>query len=376
MAGIYIHIPFCRQRCHYCDFYKTTHTSKKPEFIDALLKEMQQRKSWLNTEKINTIYFGGGTPSLLTIDEINRIIDAVYSDFIVEPAPEITLEANPDDLTNAYIKGIKSTPVNRLSIGIQSFQNTQLVKMNRRHNSHQAIECVQQAQNAGFTNISTDLIYGLPNLSIKKWEQDLEQMQKLNIQHLSAYHLTYEPATKFGALVKSGKLTPVNENKSIEQFKTLIKWAKANSFEHYEISNFAKPGFYSKHNTSYWQQQKYLGLGPSAHSYNLDTRRWNVADLDKYLGGVQQNKKYYESETLTDNDKYNEYLITRLRTKWGVNLKKVGEIFGQEKEKSFVKEIQPFIESRTVFLRNNSVILSDKGIFISDTILAELINVS
>ncbi len=372
MAGIYIHIPFCRQRCHYCDFYKTTQTLKKPQFIDALIKEAHLRKGWLGGEKISTIYFGGGTPSLLTADEIKRIIDAIYSNFNVDALPEITLEANPDDLTKSYIKSIKNTQVNRLSIGIQSFQDTQLVKMNRRHNKHQAIESVQQAQNAGFTNISTDLIYGLPQISIKQWEQDLEQMRELNIRHLSAYHLTYEPATQFGKMLQTGKLLPVSEDESIKQFKILIKWAKTNEFEHYEISNFAKSGFYSKHNTSYWQQQKYLGLGPSAHSYNVNSRMWNVSDIDKYLAGIMQNINYHESENLSDIDKYNEYLMTWMRTKWGVNLKKVGEIFGIEKQQELTKAVQPFIDNGNVFLKKNSVILSDKGIFISDLILTEL----
>jgi oxygen-independent coproporphyrinogen-3 oxidase len=285
---------------------------------------------------------------------------------------EITLESNPDDLTLSQIQKLKQTAVNRLSIGIQSFQNEQLKLMNRRHNSAQAIACVKDAQDAGFSNISTDLIYGLPNLSMEIWEHDLNQMLQLNIQHLSAYHLTYEEGTVFDTMLKKGALKPITEQNSVNQFNALINWAKANGFEHYEISNFAKTGYYSKHNTSYWQQEKYLGIGPSAHSYSINTRSWNVANLGKYLAGIEKGQPYFESETLSEIDKYNEFLMTWMRTRWGVNLKKVSEIFGSHKEKNLVQALQPFIKSGSVYLKNENVILSDEGVFISDLILADL----
>ena len=373
MAGIYIHIPFCKQKCNYCDFYKTTQVSKKHELVEALISELSQRKKWLQNDTVETIYFGGGTPSLLSISEINRIIDKIFSDYSVASIPEITLESNPDDLTKKQILDLKHTAINRLSIGIQSFQNDQLKKMNRRHTANQAVSCVKQAQDAGYENISTDLIYGLPNLTTNTWLNDLKQMQKLNIQHLSAYHLTYETGTEFDKMLKKKMIIPVGEEESVRQFKTLISWAKGNSFEHYEISNFAKPGFYSKHNTSYWQQEKYLGIGPSAHSYNIETRRWNISNLDKYINGINKKEKYSESETLTNIDKYNEYLMTSMRTMWGVNIKKVEAVFGIKQSQTFVNSIKPFIKNGAVYKKNDNFILSDEGIFISDKILTDII---
>jgi oxygen-independent coproporphyrinogen-3 oxidase len=244
--------------------------------------------------------------------------------------------------------------------------------MNRRHNASQAIDCVKQAQDAGFSNISTDLIYGLPNLSMKTWEHDLEQMGKLNIQHLSAYHLTYEEGTVFDTMLKKGSIKPIKEEASIQQFKTLLAWAKSNGFEHYEISNFAKPNYYSKHNSSYWRQEKYLGIGPSAHSYNGDMRLWNLANLGKYLNGINENEKYFESETLSEIDKYNEYLMTWLRTLWGVNIEKVGELFGQYRRNSLVKSLKPFIDANSLYMKEGCAVLTDEGVFITDTILADL----
>lgn len=372
MAGIYIHIPFCYQRCHYCDFYKTTELSKKTDLINALTIELSARKSWIDKDKVKTIYFGGGTPSLLSTDEIKRIIDSIYLNYQVDENIEITLESNPDDLTQKYINNLAKSPINRLSIGIQSFQNDLLKKMNRRHNSSQAIECVQNAQEAGFTNISTDLIYGIPDLTMDMWMNNLEQMGNLNIQHLSAYHLTIEPNTAFGKMFNKGALNPIKEDDSLLQFKTLIEWAKANNFDHYEISNFAKDGLYSQHNTSYWQQQKYLGIGPSAHSYNINSRLWNIANLDKYLTNIQNNISYSESEILTDTDKYNEFLMTWLRTKWGINLNQVKELFGDNQAQDLLELLQPFIKDNSINIKNGCAILSDKGIFISDLILSDL----
>ncbi|MDA3891056.1 MAG: radical SAM family heme chaperone HemW [Salinivirgaceae bacterium] len=372
MAGIYIHIPFCKQRCSYCDFYKTTQVLKKPELVKAIITELKTRKTWLGNSEVKTIYFGGGTPSLLTTKEINAIIETVFLNFKVSDNPEITLESNPDDLSQKQTANLRQTPVNRLSIGIQSFQNDQLEKMNRRHNASQAIDCVKQAQDAGFSNISTDLIYGLPNLSMKTWEHDLEQMGKLNIQHLSAYHLTYEEGTVFDTMLKKGSIKPIKEEASIQQFKTLLAWAKSNGFEHYEISNFAKPNYYSKHNSSYWRQEKYLGIGPSAHSYNGDMRLWNLANLGKYLNGINENEKYFESETLSEIDKYNEYLMTWLRTLWGVNIEKVGELFGQYRRNSLVKSLKPFIDANSLYMKEGCAVLTDEGVFITDTILADL----
>jgi len=373
MSGIYIHIPFCKQRCNYCDFYKTTDISKKNIFITTVIKELQQQKLYLNNSVVNTIYFGGGTPSVLTSGEINKIIDAVYSCFTIDENPEITLEANPDDLTTDYLNNLRKTKVNRLSIGIQSFQDNLLKLMNRRHNSQQAKQCVKNAQNVGFENISTDLIYGLPELTNKIWEDDLTAMFSLNINHLSAYHITYEQGTKFYDFVKTKKIIPADETTGLEQFKILTAVAENNRFEHYEISNFAKKDFYSKHNSSYWMQKPYLGVGPSAHSYNLMSRKWNISNIDKYIYGVNNNGEYSETEQLTEIDKYNEYLMTRLRTMWGINLKDIETSFGEERLKNLQKQMQKLKDNGIVSQNNGIVKLTQKGIFISDLILSDLI---
>ena len=372
MSGIYIHIPFCRQRCHYCDFYSTTQLKRKPDLVEALILELLQRKTWLENEPISTIYFGGGTPSLLTSDEIKEIIECIYENYKIADIPEITLEANPDDLSKKQIELIKSTPVNRLSIGIQSFQNNELEMMYRRHNTEQVFSSVKDCQDAGFTNISVDLIYGLPSSTLALWENNLEQISKLNIQHLSAYHLTFEQNTVFDVKRKKGELFPVKEEESLKQFKALINWAKNNDFIHYEISNFGKEGFFSQHNTSYWMQQKYLGIGPSAHSYNIDSRCWNVSNLSAYINKINQNETAYEIERLSDIDKHNEFLITSLRTQWGINLSEFESQFGLELKEELMKKANLFIQQADLYVKENSLIVSDKGVFICDAILAEL----
>jgi oxygen-independent coproporphyrinogen-3 oxidase len=376
MAGIYIHIPFCKQRCFYCDFYKTTQLSLKSNLIESLSIELKQRKEYIDNEIVETIYFGGGTPSLLTKDEIKLILDTIHLNYNVKKDAEITIEANPDDLSTEYIKTLAQTNINRLSIGIQSFQDAILQKMNRRHNANQAINCIKQAQYEGFNNISADLIYGIPELSVNTWIDDLNQMEKLNIQHLSAYHLTIEPNTKFGELLKKNKISIIKESDSIQQFNTLINWAKTNNFEHYEISNFAKNGLYSQHNTNYWKQKKYLGIGPSAHSYNQKTRSWNIANTKQYIDAVNNNKIYSEIETLTETDKYNEFLITWLRTKWGINLIDIKKQFGNKRQQKLLKLLEPFIKDNSINFKNNYAILSNKGIFISDLILSNIIDLN
>ena len=372
MSGIYIHIPFCKQRCNYCDFYKTTQISKKNIFISALIQELYHQKNYLKNSIVKTIYFGGGTPSVLTYNEIIKIIEAVYAYFSVDNNPEITLEANPDDLTKSYINNLRKTPVNRLSIGIQSFQDDLLKLMNRRHNSQQAIQSVKELQNAGFENISTDLIYGLPRLTNKMWEEDLTTMFSLNIKHLSAYHITYEQGTRFYKFVETKKIIPVDETDSLNQFKSLIAIAENSGFEHYEISNFAKKDFYSKHNTSYWMQKPYLGVGPSAHSYNLISRKWNVSDIDRYIYCINNDENYFQTEQLTQTDKYNEYLMTRFRTMWGISMDDIKNFFGNERLNILQKQLQKLKKHNLVFYDNNTVKLTQKGIFISDLILSDL----
>jgi oxygen-independent coproporphyrinogen-3 oxidase len=372
MSGIYIHIPFCRKRCHYCDFYTTTQIKRKPELVNALLRELILRKPFFSNEQINTIYFGGGTPSLLSVEDINRILDTIFSHYVVVHNPEITLEANPDDLSEKHLVRLAQTRINRLSIGIQSFHNHQLQLMNRRHSAQEAIDSVKFAQETGIKNISIDLIYGLPESNATLWNQSLEQAGKLNVQHISAYHLSYEKGTVFDVKTRQGKLFPCSEDESISQFQALIDWAGKEKFIHYEISNFGKEGCFSQHNTNYWKQEKYLGIGPSAHSYNINSRTWNASNLSVYIDSIDKGNLPLEEEILSETDKYNEFLITSLRTRWGINLQVLEQIFGTEKKKKLIGQAQPYIQNQKLYNKNNSLILSDAGVFVSDMVLAEL----
>jgi oxygen-independent coproporphyrinogen-3 oxidase len=372
MAGVYIHIPFCRQKCYYCDFYKTVNTGLTHRFISILLKEINIRKNYLDGEPIETIYFGGGTPSVLSYQELNKILSAIQSEFLVLPDAEITFEANPDDLNLDYLEGLNQAGINRLSIGIQAFQNQHLERMNRRHNQEQAIYAVENAVKKGFSNISVDLIYGLPDLTRKQWQKSLQQVFSLPVQHLSAYHLTYHQGTPFYTWLKKGTLKELDETESIEQFTLLTEAAEKAGFELYEISNFAKNGMYSKHNTAYWTGKKYLGLGPSAHSFNGESRQWNIAHIESYIKAFEKDAQFFEIEKLTDNEKFNEYILTHLRTKWGVSISFIEKNFGNERASVFLETIQKYIQSGKVIQQNNIFTLSHEGVFVSDDILANL----
>jgi len=372
MAGIYVHIPFCRQKCYYCDFYKTVNTSLTDKFILALQGEIAHRKNYLENESVDTIYFGGGTPSVLNEIEITGILDFLGVHFNVSPTVEITFEANPDDLSIEYLNGIYNAGVRRLSIGIQSFQNEILKKMNRRHDSNQAVEAVENAVKAGFNDISVDLIYGLPGLTRKQWEADLKQVFKLPVQHISAYHLTYHKGTPFYTWLKKGTLKALKETESVLQFQVLIQMAKENGFEQYEISNFAKHGKYSKHNSSYWKGLKYLGLGPSAHSFNGISRSWNVSHIESYIKAIKDGLPFSEEEILSENNKYNEFVLTRIRTIWGVSTDDLIKQFGSEKARYFQQNIDKYINSGLVKLHNGIYNLTENGMFVSDEIMANL----
>jgi oxygen-independent coproporphyrinogen-3 oxidase len=372
MAGIYIHIPFCRQKCYYCDFYKTVNTSLTEKFLSALKIEIIQRKNYLENEQVETIYFGGGTPSVLTRTELSGILDFLRLHFNVSQNVEITFEANPDDLSIEYLKDIYSAGVRRLSIGIQSFQNEFLKKINRRHDAAQAVEAVENAAKIGFKDVSVDLIYGLPGLKINQWKTDLEQVFKLPVQHLSAYHLTYHKGTPFYTWLKKGTLKALKETKSIRQFEVLVEMAKQNGFEQYEISNFAKEGRYSKHNSAYWRGVKYLGLGPSAHSFNGFSRRWNSSHIESYIKALEAGLPYFEEEILSENNKYNEFVLTRIRTIWGISAKELEQVFGREKSIYFRNNIDKYTNSGFVKLHNGVYILTEKGMFVSDEIMANL----
>lgn len=373
MAGVYIHIPFCKQYCSYCDFYRTKELFLKKELIAAMLTEIECRIDYLENEKIETIYFGGGTPSVLTTEEIYTILKKILHCFEISSDPEITIEANPDDLTAEYLRSItENTLVNRLSIGIQSFIDNDLKLLNRRHDSAQAIRAVEQAEKAGFKNIGIDLIYGIPGMTVKKWQMNLDQAFKLNINHLSAYHLTLEPGTTLYEMIENKVLKPVSEEESIRHFKLLVEKAKDNYFEHYEISNFARDGRYSRHNSNYWKGIKYLGIGPSSHSYNLVSRQWNISDNKEYIRRILMNEKFFEKEYLNDKTKFNEYVMTGLRTMWGIQLQYIRNTFGTMFYEHIIKKALPFITSGKIIHSNDSLWLSDEGIFIADFIISEL----
>lgn len=318
MAGIYIHIPFCRRACHYCDFHFTTNLKRSSELVEAIVSEIKFRSEYLEDETIKTIYFGGGTPSLLPTLEIERILDAIAKNQSIENNVELTLEANPEDLTLEKLNELKSIGVNRLSLGTQSFIDSELKWMNRMHSSKQAIQCIQDAQDVGFDNISIDLIFGLPDQSKSDWVHNLKTAIELNIQHISSYGLTIEEKTVLHHRIQKGEQKAPNESASANFFEMNMEFFPQQGFEHYEISNFAKKGFVSKHNSSYWQGEKYLGLGPSAHSFNGNTRQWNVRSNAAYIQKGNEGQSFFEVEKLSITDKVNEHIMTGLRTKWGI----------------------------------------------------------
>lgn len=374
MAGIYIHIPFCKTRCVYCDFYKETDESKIKVFAEALCAEALRRKNEV-TEPVKTVYFGGGTPSRLDNQAFAEIFETLFSHFPIEEDAEITLEANPDDLSEEYIHLLRKLPFNRISIGIQSFDDGELKFLSRRHSARQAIQAVKLCRQAGFENISIDLMYGLPGQTPGMWEKSLRQACELDVWHISAYHLIYEKQTRLYALLQKGSVRPVTDEASTEMFSMLIDTLAQNGFEHYEISNFAKSKKYSIHNTSYWKNEKYIGLGPSAHSYDGENRSWNIASLEKYITAIQSGELLQETEKLTFTQKYNEFILTGLRTMWGVDLNLLKEKFGQELFDYCLQNARKFIREGFLVSKDNSLIMNRKGIFISDGIMSELMRV-
>lgn len=380
MAAIYIHIPFCKQACFYCDFHFSTSLKKKDELIQALVKELELRKDELKSQPIETIYFGGGTPSLLTISELRLLIDTVYENYTVVENPEITLEANPDDLTTKRLIDLSNSPINRLSIGIQSFFDEDLKQMNRAHSSKEAKACLQEATRY-FDNITIDLIYGIPNMSLEKWNENLQTAFNFGVNHISSYALTVEPKTALDAFIKKGTYPPIDEDLALQHFNHLVKKTNEQGFVHYEISNFGKPNYFSKHNTSYWQGKPYLGIGPSAHSFVNNQRSWNVANNSKYIKSIQQNQLPITVETLSKKDLFNEYIMTGLRTIWGVSLHKVECDFGEEYLQCLKKNSEKFINQGLLvtssgFDEHQNCIeklkTTQKGKFLVDGIASEL----
>lgn len=373
MAGIYIHIPFCKQACHYCDFHFSTSLDNKFAFLEALKKEMFLQKDYLEGEKISTVYIGGGTPSLLSQPELLAIFNSLNELFDISPDAEITLEANPDDLTEEKIKQLKGTPINRLSIGIQSFYDADLRMMNRAHNATEALEAVRMAQENGFENISIDLIYGTPTLTDHQWRNNLQIAFAMNVKHISAYCLTVEPRTALAHQVKTGKVKNVDEQHSSEQFEIMLEAMHRNDFIQYEISNFCKEGAYSKHNSSYWLKEKYLGLGPSAHSYDGISRQWNVSNNAIYIKLLgTKGSVWYEKEELTDGQRYNEYVMTSLRTIWGTDLTYIANCFGKDVVEYCLTHAEKYILSGDLSNEENKLFLTDKGKLIADRIASDL----
>lgn len=373
MAGIYLHIPFCKKRCIYCDFFSTTRKEQKTAYIRALCHELTDRKNYLKGEPIETIYLGGGTPSQLAKEDFEAIFSHIYKVYKVTPNAEITLEANPDDLTSEYISMLRTFPFNRISMGIQTFQETTLKQLQRRHTADQAIRAFQGCRTAGFQNISIDLMYGLPGETLTSWKKDLKQALSLHPEHISAYHLIYEEGTPLWKLREQHKVEEADEDLSVSLFGTLIDELTTAGYEHYEISNFCRPGKYSRHNTSYWRGIPYLGCGPSAHSFNGTTREWNVSSIDLYIKGLEGNRRDFETESLNQTTRYNEFIITTIRTVWGTPIEKLKQEFGNELWEYCRKMSAPYLENGKLEIHEGALRLTREGIFISDSIMSDLL---
>ena len=394
MSGIYIHIPFCKQACHYCDFHFSTNLKKKEEMVLALAKEIEMRKSEIldfarNDMEIETIYFGGGTPSILSVEDLKFLIDSVYKNYKVVENPEITVEANPDDLhldfarfdsetdlsvraqSRTIFEAYKEIGINRLSIGIQSFFEDDLKMMNRAHNSEEAKKCLETATQY-FDNISIDLIYGVPEMSNEKWLQNIEMALSFGVPHISSYALTVEPKTALHSFIQKGIIPQPDDEVAQEHFQILVDKLSENGFIHYELSNFGKENYFSKNNSSYWLGKKYIGIGPSAHSYDGKNRGWNISNNSLYIKSIQENKLPIEMETLTKTDRYNEYIMTGLRTIWGVSLKRIEEEFGKTYLDYLNQQAAKFIEDHLLFVDDNILRTTKKGKFLSDGIASDL----
>tara|TARA_R110001583_G_scaffold71180_1_gene200820 strand:+ start:28181 stop:29320 length:1140 start_codon:yes stop_codon:yes gene_type:complete len=376
LAGIYIHIPFCKQACYYCDFHFSTSLKRKDELLNAIKKELILRKGENNLEIVETIYFGGGTPSLLTIEELQLLIDTVYENYKVVNNAEITLEANPDDLSLQKIKELAKSPINRLSIGIQSFFEDDLKFMNRAHSAKESKKCLAEATQY-FDNITIDLIYGVPNMTDQKWLENLKTAFEFGVSHISSYALTVEEKTALHSFIKKGKVPPIDENLALQHFNILVSETEKQGFVHYEISNFGKPNYFSKHNTSYWLGYNYLGIGPSAHSFNGFERSWNVSNNAKYIKELQEDSLPLKTEILTLNNRFNEYIMTGLRTIWGVSLLKIEKEFSEKYLQILMENSQTFIDKGLLKiqlnLKNEKILTTTKkGKFLADGIASDL----
>ena len=371
MAGIYIHIPFCKSKCAYCNFFSLASENKISDYVEALKKEIVARKHYLGEETVKTIYFGGGTPSLLSVKNIEEIINILNKNYEIVSNPEVTLEINPDTIDRDKMSALKQLGINRMSVGIQSFDDDDLKYLGRRHDSRHAMKVLEDLKHTDFDKITLDLIYGMPTLTEDKWNKNLDIFFSTGFTHLSAYALTVEPKTILGQRIDKGDLQSVSEEDTIRHYEILVERTKENGFEHYEISNFAKEGCRSQHNSIYWRDEKYLGLGPSAHSYDGNSRQWNISNLTKYIQLIGNSEDYFEKETLSIDDKFNEYVMTSLRTSWGCNVGKMEADYGDRYAVHFLKNVKKHLDSG-IMLINNNYILTDEGMLFADGIAADL----
>ncbi|WP_029331896.1 radical SAM family heme chaperone HemW [Gillisia marina] len=371
MSSLYIHIPFCKQACHYCDFHFSTSIRKKGELVNMLCEEIRLRKNELPGKQLDTIYFGGGTPSLLSSEELKLIFDAISVNFELREDVEITLEANPDDLTLENLKTFKDAGINRLSIGVQSFFEEDLQLMNRAHNAKEALESIQMAKQF-FENISIDLIYGIPGMSKERWKANIQTALSLELPHFSCYALTIEPNTALKKMIEKGKVKPVDDEAARAHFDILTTILKEEGFVHYEFSNYGKPGYFSENNTAYWFGKPYLGIGPSAHSFDGKYRKWNISNNTLYIKSIEKGELSLEQEELSVTDRYNEYVMTRLRTMWGIDIDEVEERFGITYKTHLLNEASKEIELGLLVLNEEILTATQKGKFLSDGIASNL----
>ncbi|MCZ2102560.1 MAG: radical SAM family heme chaperone HemW [Chitinophagales bacterium] len=371
MSGIYLHIPFCKKACHYCNFHFMTSLRLKDEMVNALCKELEMRKEYLEDKHLTSIYFGGGTPSILEKNDFEKIFETLSRYYTWDDQAELTIEANPDDLNKAKTMFLRQLGVNRLSIGIQSFFDTDLEWMNRAHRTEESIAAILNAQDVGINNLTIDLIYGSPYTTHEMWQQNVDMALDLGIQHISAYCLTVEEKTALHHMIQKGRFLPLNADHANQQFEYLVQTLTNHGFQHYEISNFAKPGYIAIHNTNYWKGEKYLGIGPSAHSYDGKTRSWNIANNKKYIDAILEGNLPMEIEFLTPSMRYNEYIMTGLRTQWGVQLEKISAI-SPEYVHFFKKQIQQPMADNFVVIENDHYILTNAGKYFADRIAMDL----
>ena len=371
MSSIYIHIPYCKQKCSYCNFYYKTNQKDFSLLINSIIREISLTKDYLKKKELISLYFGGGTPSLINNSSLNLIFNKIKEHYLITSKTEITIECNPEDLNEEKLKFFKKIGVNRLSIGIQSFKDEDLIFMNRSHNSKQALNSIKNAKKIGFKNISIDLMYSLPNQSISDWSENLKIAFELNIHHISSYSLSIEEKTKLRHLINKNILTELSDFESQSHFQLLIDECKKNNFVQYEISNFGKKDFFSIHNKNYWTGQEYLGIGPSAHSFNGKSRRWNISNNTKYIDNLKNNILAFEEEKLKNSDKFNEYIMTSLRTIWGIDLNTIKKRFGDDMYTNFSTQTKKWIKSKHLNIEKNKIFLTTKGKYISDTIVSD-----